>query len=89
MGCSLARPPSNWGVKTQNGVTSRWAHVLVGVALSSPLWSLLWRVFLPWNGNVKGWAVDDPGREDNGEGEGPGVRVIRIETNGREMLGRD
>ena len=41
---------------------------------------------MPWNGDVEDWAAGGPVRKDGGEREGLGGRVIRIETNGREMV---
>ena len=34
-------------------------------------------IFLPWNGDVEGWAASGPLRRDGGEREGLGGRVIR------------
>lgn len=56
---------------------SRWAHVLIGVASSSPLWFLCWMalVLVLWyllamDGDVEGWAAGDPVRKDGEVKEG-------------------
>ena len=36
MGCGLARRPGTSEAETQNGGMSRWVHILVTVASSSP-----------------------------------------------------
>ena len=47
-------------VETQNGSTSRWVHVSVGMTSSFPTWFLFWRIFLPWDVDVS-WAAVDSG----------------------------
>ena len=69
-------------VETQNGGTSWWGLVLVGVAVSFPLW------FLCWNGPLLdiGYRCQRPGWEDYGEGEGRGGGVAELDFNRRELV---
>lgn len=41
----------------RRGWDSEWRFVLVGVASSSPLMFLFWRIFLLWDVDVKDWAA--------------------------------
>lgn len=56
---------------------SAWLHLPPVVPVLEQPGSLLWRIFLPWDIDVKGWASGDPVRVDGGAGEGLWGRVVR------------